>query len=160
MFIFHKTEIQTVILRGLTSLNLNWYKSYDTICKKHKKHKCVFLYKIAKKQKWIQSFWRRKFCFFIYAKIRGGGAITPTLPPSSDGSVTEFIASAESSELLKMVRVHQTWIRVGRYSTLNNRVFDMYRLECLRNANFRNPKSASLYIRGFTKFAIKVLWRL
>ena len=30
MFIFHKTEIQTVILRCLTSLNLNWYKSYDT----------------------------------------------------------------------------------------------------------------------------------
>ena len=30
MFIFHKTEIQTVILRCLTSLNLNWYKNYDT----------------------------------------------------------------------------------------------------------------------------------
>jgi hypothetical protein len=30
MFIFHKTEIQTVILRCLTSLNFNWYKSYDT----------------------------------------------------------------------------------------------------------------------------------
>ena len=30
MFIFHKTEIQTVILRCLMSLNLNWYKSYDT----------------------------------------------------------------------------------------------------------------------------------
>jgi hypothetical protein len=28
MFIFHKTEIQTVILRCLTSLNYNWYKSY------------------------------------------------------------------------------------------------------------------------------------
>ena len=36
MFIFHKTEIQTVILRCLMSLNLNWYKSYD---KKHKKAK-------------------------------------------------------------------------------------------------------------------------
>ena len=30
MLIFHKTEIQTVILWCLTSLNLNWYKSYDT----------------------------------------------------------------------------------------------------------------------------------
>ena len=30
MDIFHKTEVQTVILRCLTSLNLNWYKSYDT----------------------------------------------------------------------------------------------------------------------------------
>ena len=28
MVIFHKTDIQTVILRCLTSLNLNWYKSY------------------------------------------------------------------------------------------------------------------------------------
>ena len=33
MCIFHKTEIQMVILRCLTSLNLNWYKSYDTKCK-------------------------------------------------------------------------------------------------------------------------------
>ena len=33
MFIFHKTEIQTVLLRCLRSLNLNWYKNYD---KKHK----------------------------------------------------------------------------------------------------------------------------
>ena len=30
IFIFHKTEIQTVILRCLTSLNLDWYRSYDT----------------------------------------------------------------------------------------------------------------------------------
>ena len=36
MFIFHKTEVQTVILRCLMSLNLNWYKSYD---KKHKNAK-------------------------------------------------------------------------------------------------------------------------
>ena len=36
MFIFHKTEIQTVILRALTSLNVNWYKRYDI---KHKKAK-------------------------------------------------------------------------------------------------------------------------
>ena len=28
--IFYKTEIQTVALRCLISLNLNWYKSYDT----------------------------------------------------------------------------------------------------------------------------------
>ena len=30
MFFFHTTEIQTVTLRCLTSLNFNWYKSYDT----------------------------------------------------------------------------------------------------------------------------------
>ena len=28
--IFHKTEVQTVILRWWTGLNLNWLKSYDT----------------------------------------------------------------------------------------------------------------------------------
>merc|ERR1711997_1267087 len=38
IFVFHKTEIQTVILRCLTSLNLNWYKRYD---KKHKNAKNV-----------------------------------------------------------------------------------------------------------------------
>ena len=30
---FHKTEIQTVILRCLTGLNLDWFKSYDSKCK-------------------------------------------------------------------------------------------------------------------------------
>ena len=29
--IFHKTEVQTVILRGLVYLYLNWIKSYDII---------------------------------------------------------------------------------------------------------------------------------
>ena len=33
MIIFHKTEVQTVILRCLVSVNHNWYKTYDT---KHK----------------------------------------------------------------------------------------------------------------------------
>merc|ERR1712008_127863 len=49
MNIFHKTEIQTVILRCSTSLKLNWYKSYDTKCKNPKKRKRVVFYKIAKK---------------------------------------------------------------------------------------------------------------
>ena len=31
--IFHKTEVQTVILRCWMGLNLNWFKSYDTKCK-------------------------------------------------------------------------------------------------------------------------------
>ena len=34
MFIFHKTEIQTVILRCLMVLNLNWFKSYGLKCSK------------------------------------------------------------------------------------------------------------------------------
>ena len=30
--IFHKTEVQTVIVMCLTGRNLNWFKSYDTKC--------------------------------------------------------------------------------------------------------------------------------
>ena len=30
LYIFHKTEVQTVILRCWTGLNHNWFKSYDT----------------------------------------------------------------------------------------------------------------------------------
>ena len=30
VFIFYKTEVQTVILRCLTGLNSDWFKSYDT----------------------------------------------------------------------------------------------------------------------------------
>ena len=30
IIVSHKTELRTVILRCLMSLNLNWYKSYDT----------------------------------------------------------------------------------------------------------------------------------
>ena len=33
LYIFHKTELQTVILRYWTVLNLNWFKSYDSKCK-------------------------------------------------------------------------------------------------------------------------------
>ena len=44
MFIFHKTEIRMVILRCLTGLNLNWFKSYDTKCKYFNFHQTfVFL---------------------------------------------------------------------------------------------------------------------
>ena len=55
MFIFHKTEVQTVILRCLTSLTLNWYKRYDKKCKKKKNAKNAnegYFYKIAKIWKW------------------------------------------------------------------------------------------------------------
>ena len=48
MFIFHKTEIQTVILRCLTSLNLNWYKSYDTKPKNAKNANLCFCTKSQK----------------------------------------------------------------------------------------------------------------
>ena len=50
---FHKPEVQTVIFRYLTGLNLNWIKSYDTKCKKNPKNAKntieLFFDKIAKK---------------------------------------------------------------------------------------------------------------
>ena len=39
MSIFHKTEVQTVILRCWTSLYLNWFKSYERNAKKRKNAK-------------------------------------------------------------------------------------------------------------------------
>ena len=48
MCIFHKTEIQTVILRCLTSLNLNWYKSCETKCKNAKNTNVCFCTKVQK----------------------------------------------------------------------------------------------------------------
>ena len=51
MFIFHKTEIQTVVLRSLMSLNLNWYKSYDKKYKNAKNSKDENLCFLTKSQK-------------------------------------------------------------------------------------------------------------
>ena len=48
MVIFHKTEIQTVILRFLMSLNLNWYKSYDSKWKNSKSANLCFWTKLQK----------------------------------------------------------------------------------------------------------------
>ena len=39
MNIFHKTEVQTVILRCWTGLKLNWFKSYDSNAKNRKSAK-------------------------------------------------------------------------------------------------------------------------
>ena len=61
MFIFHKTEIQTVLLRCLRSLNLNWYKSYDKKPKNAKNPKdrnICFCTKLQKKEKW-------KYLYFV-----------------------------------------------------------------------------------------------
>ena len=51
MNIFHKTEVQTVIFRCLTGLNLNWFKSYDTKCKKNKNAKNTIEFFLTKLQK-------------------------------------------------------------------------------------------------------------
>ena len=48
MVIFHKNEIQTVILRCLRSLNLNWSNWYDTKWKNAKNTKECFCTKLQK----------------------------------------------------------------------------------------------------------------
>ena len=53
MFIFHKTEVQTVILKCLTSLNTNWFKSYDTKCKN--------AYDRKKRELEMSAFWGMTF---------------------------------------------------------------------------------------------------
>ena len=54
LFIFNKTEVQTIILRCLKSLNHNWYKIYDAKHKKHKNAKNAneFFLTNLKNQKW------------------------------------------------------------------------------------------------------------
>ena len=70
MFIFHKTKVQTVILQCWPTLNLNWYKRYDTESKKKTKK--------TKKPKWffLQN-WKKKtemeifaFCVITFEQIR------------------------------------------------------------------------------------------
>ena len=58
MTIFHKTEVQMVILRCLVGLNVIWFKSYEKYAKMQKTHKTRkilhrldFFYKTAKKDK-------------------------------------------------------------------------------------------------------------
>ena len=46
VLIFHKTEIQTVILRCLIILNLNWYNTYDTKPKNARKANVCFFTKL------------------------------------------------------------------------------------------------------------------
>ena len=45
---FHKTKVQTVILKCLTSLNPNWFKSYDTKRKNERNANEVFCTKSPK----------------------------------------------------------------------------------------------------------------
>ena len=56
MFIFHKTEVQKVILRCLTGLNLDWFKSYDT---KHKYFHFFLFCNFVQKQTFAS------FAFFV-----------------------------------------------------------------------------------------------
>ena len=56
MVIFHKNEIQTVILMCLRSLNLNWYNCCDTKWKNAKNKKSVFLQNCKKPKMEIFTF--------------------------------------------------------------------------------------------------------
>ena len=54
MTIFHKTEVQTVILRYLVSLNLDWIKNYYIILVKKKFFPCLKMHHFrAISPKWI-----------------------------------------------------------------------------------------------------------
>ena len=53
---FHKTEVQTDILRCWTSLNLNWTKSYDTKRKNAKNTNEYFCTKLQKTNMQIFAF--------------------------------------------------------------------------------------------------------
>ena len=56
MFIFHKTEVQTVILKCLRSLNPNWFKSYDTKRKNAEMQMSVFVQNRQKSEMEILTF--------------------------------------------------------------------------------------------------------
>ena len=74
--IFHKTEVQTVILRCWTGLYHNWFKNYD----KNEKHvKNAKTPKIAKNSTWILSFLQNRtktkieiiaFCVIAFEPIK------------------------------------------------------------------------------------------
>ena len=56
MNIFHETEVQTVILRCLVSLDLNWIKSYCLIIVKKKFFWCLKMHHFrAISPKWVLS---------------------------------------------------------------------------------------------------------
>ena len=57
IFIFHKTEVQTVILRCLMGLDLNWFKSYGLKCSKTQIFSFLFF---------CDSVQKHKFAFFVF----------------------------------------------------------------------------------------------
>ena len=69
VFIFHKTEVLTVILRGLTDLNLDWVKSYGLRCSLRPRASSANPQKIAT-DKWsfVDHIWPffANYMFFFY----------------------------------------------------------------------------------------------
>ena len=66
MFIFHKTEVQTVILKCLTGLNLDWFKSYGLRCILRPRASSANSQKIAT-DKW--SFYDHMWSFFCQLHV-------------------------------------------------------------------------------------------
>ena len=73
IFIFHKTEVQTVILRCLTGLNCNWFKSYGLRCSRRLRASSVNFWKMSS-DKWplydhIWPFFRNYMIIFDKTEI-------------------------------------------------------------------------------------------
>jgi hypothetical protein len=63
--IFHKTEVQTVILRCLVCLNLNWIKSYNIILVKNSFFSCLKMHHFrAILPKWVLTPFRKPALIF------------------------------------------------------------------------------------------------
>ena len=73
VFIFHKTEVQTVILRCLMGLNCNWFKSYGLRCSRRPHASSVNFWKVAS-DKWPfydhiwPLFWKLHYYIIIFDK--------------------------------------------------------------------------------------------
>ena len=70
MKIFHKTEVQMVILRCLVSLNLNWIKNYNIILVKEKKNPCLKMHHFrAIPPKWVLRHQKKISCHIFKMAI-------------------------------------------------------------------------------------------
>ena len=78
IFIFHKTEAHTVILRCTMGLNLNWFKSYGLRCSKMQSFPFLIFNDFVKKPQMSVFVQNRKimemeifaFCVIIFLPIR------------------------------------------------------------------------------------------
>ena len=70
MNIFHKTEVQMVILRCLVSLNLNWIKNCNIILVKEKKNPCLKMHHFrAIPPKWVLRHQKKISCHIFKMAI-------------------------------------------------------------------------------------------
>ena len=105
MDIFHKTEIQMVILRCLVCLNLNWIKSYDIIIGYFFFHalKCII-----SRVKYQSKFWhlRRKLaaifskCFFFNSLVSHGPVKSGKMQGKKEKWFLNFLLNKKSNSNL------------------------------------------------------------